>query len=530
MGAYRFKHRDGAWNVELIPELEVPQQYVAPPDDVLETFLIDRLSPALAVYKAIYGIEADEVPAPGEQPDLAAPKSAPGVKNTAQAINKLVESIRSGQPPELPEDIREKHYRDPALPGLYIRLLDTGVASWVVQWKRLGRQKKIALGNVLVLDRLEAIKAAKDLLAKVQLDTLDPHKARRERMRANKVTFATLVPLFLENKVRQGELRPRTEKAWKSFLTKYYFQPLHNLPIDEITTEQIQARIDHIAIQAIGPSNTCCTIMRVFFKWALKTNKLPEGHRNPVINVQPPKQNAPRERVLPDDEIRLIWKTCETWEATAIDYEKIKASTGKAIHAGKPTAADRPRAVMLLFLTGCRSHEIGDLQWSEVNLDNGDLRIPGTRTKNAVELFNPLSDWAVQILRRVERRPDSNNVFGHHTERDRYGLEGTNEKINKRIARTGGTPPKDWTLHDIRRTFRTRMAALGVSMDVAEALVGHVGHRNQIERTYNRYDYWAEKRQALAMWEANLRAIIDGTAEKIARPRFGEPKKGGDGA
>jgi hypothetical protein len=62
-------------------------------------------------------------------------------------------------------------------------------------------------------------------------------------------------------------------------------------------------------------------------------------------------------------------------------------------------------------------------------------------------------------------------------------------------------------------------------MDVAEALLGHVGHRSQIERTYNKYDYWAEKRQALTMWEANLRAIIDGTAEKFAHPNFGQRKK-----
>ena len=71
------------------------------------------------------------------------------------------------------------------------------------------------------------------------------------------------------------------------------------------------------------------------------------------------------------------------------------------------------------------------------------------------------------------------------------------------------------------------MTALRVSTDVAEALLGHVGHRKKIVRTYDRYEYWAEKRTALTMWETNLRAIIDGTAEKIARPQFGEPKKGG---
>jgi hypothetical protein len=37
-------------------------------------------------------------------------------------------------------------------------------------------------------------------------------------------------------------------------------------------------------------------------------------------------------------------------------------------------------------------------------------------------------------------------------------------------------------------------------------------------------------RQALTKYEAHLRAIIDGTAERIEYRRFDEPKKGGDAA
>src|SRR5262249_39363951 len=135
----------------------------------------------------------------------------------------------------------------------------------------------------------------------------------------------------------------------------------------------------------------------------------------------------------------------------------------------------------------------------------------------------PLSDWAVRLLRGIEREPGRNRIFGHG---DR-NLHKAKRTIDRRIVKARGIPPKDWTPHDIRRTFRTRLTGLGVSTDVAEALLCHVGHRSRIERTYNRHEYWVEKRQALAMWEANLRAIIDGTAEKIARPRFGERKKEG---
>ena len=384
-----------------------------------------------------------------------------------------------------------------------------------MQWKSFGRQHKIALGNVQVLDRPNAIKAGRELLAKVTLDRLDPHAARQERMRAAKVTFATLVPLFMKAK----KYRPQTITNWTKYLTGYYFKPLHNLPFDEITSDQIQTRIDEIVIRSGAEGAvSCCTVIRVFFKWALKTGKLPEGHRNPTINVQAPVSNAPRERVLNNDEIRLIWKTCEAWEAKALSV----AASSRRRRGQEIT--DLPRAIMLLFLTGCRAQEIGDLKWSEVDLDNGELRLPGVRTKNKLPLCNPLSDWAVHILRGVEQRPGTDFVFGQSKLEGRgLVLRGADELVDRKIS--NATPPQDWTIHDIRRTFRTRMAQLGVSKDVGEALVGHVGHRTDMDRTYNLYDYWPEKRQALAMWEANLRAIIDGTAEKIARPRFGERKK-----
>src|SRR5262249_1844593 len=151
-------------------------------------------------------------------------------------------------------------------------------------------------------------------------------------------------------------------------VTGYYFQPLHNLPLDEITKDQIQTRIDHIAIQSGNmAARNCCTALRVFFKWAFKNDKLPEHHRDPMTNVQPPKLNEPRERVLTNDEIQLICKTCEVWEAEAIHRQHIGR---KGLRGGRPTTVDLPRAVMLLFLTGCRAQEIGDLQWPEVDLDN----------------------------------------------------------------------------------------------------------------------------------------------------------------
>lgn len=191
---------------------------------------------------------------------------------------------------------------------------------------------------------------------------------------------------------------------------------------------------------------------------------------------------------------------------------------------GHPSNIATPLATKLSLLTGMRRQEIGELKWSELDLDNAEVKLPPERTKNEYELCNPLPAMAVEILRSCKQRKGDDYVFPPNYGGN-YDLSDAKTQINRRIVNAGAIPPKDWTFHDIRRTTRTRLAALGVSMDVGEALVGHVSHRGKMERNYNRHQYWAEKRNALAMWEANLSAIIDGTAEKIARPRFGERRQ-----
>jgi integrase len=63
-----------------------------------------------------------------------------------------------------------------------------------------------------------------------------------------------------------------------------------------------------------------------------------------------------------------------------------------------------------------------------------------------------------------------------------------------------------WTPHDLRRTMRTRLAALGISRDVAERVIGHkIG--GMVE-TYDRYSYAEEKRAAFELWDEELIRIV----------------------
>jgi integrase len=77
----------------------------------------------------------------------------------------------------------------------------------------------------------------------------------------------------------------------------------------------------------------------------------------------------------------------------------------------------------------------------------------------------------------------------------------------RRIVQRSGVALR---LHDVRRTVRTRLAEMGVSENVAEAVLGHTPPR--LVRTYNRHEPVPEMRAALEAWSARLDAIVDGTA------------------
>src|SRR6516165_6944802 len=91
----------------------------APPDARLIYYVEyghDPREPELRLFIA----SSASLPKPPLPDSLHTSAKAAPKKYAAKDINRLVEQIRSDQPPELPKGKREQHYRDPALPNLYI--------------------------------------------------------------------------------------------------------------------------------------------------------------------------------------------------------------------------------------------------------------------------------------------------------------------------------------------------------------------------------------------------------------------------
>jgi integrase len=145
--------------------------------------------------------------------------------------------------------------------------------------------------------------------------------------------------------------------------------------------------------------------------------------------------------------------------------------------------------VKVLILTGARRSEVAGMMWREINFDAKLWTLPAARAKNASEHQVPLSDSAVDVLQALPRIADSDFVLSVSARGPIRGFHNIKTRIDDLMP---ACPP--WTLHDLRRTFASGCARLGIAIHVVEAALNHKsGSIRGIAAVYNRYSYDTEK-------------------------------------
>jgi integrase len=104
---------------------------------------------------------------------------------------------------------------------------------------------------------------------------------------------------------------------------------------------------------------------------------------SPCLGKKPPAKAGSRDRVLTDDELKLIWQ-----------------------EAGKLGWPFGP-IVQVLMLTAQRRGEVAAMQWDDLDLDKGVWTIPADRTKNAKPHAVPLSKAARALIAGLPRYDQS---------------------------------------------------------------------------------------------------------------------------
>lgn len=356
-------------------------------------------------------------------------------------------------------------YWDTTQKGLGFRLSAGGARTFIVLIDSGRRQK---LGRYPLLSLADARTEAKRLLAEKALGKVRPlHRA-----------FDDAKDLYLAE-CRQKN-RPRTVEGYKRLLERHF--PFGRRSVGDITPRDIQKELGKLAATP-GQRHHAFTAGRAFFRWCVGQHLI---ERSPMEHVRVPLVGTPRERVLSTDELKAVY--------------------GTALAGTTPFH----RIVALLILTGQRRGEIAALQWAWIGEDT--ITLPSTHTKNRREHTFPICQAAKDVLKSVPRLKDNPYVF-----------PAARDKVKGKPATifNGWGKPKaafdtecgvsGWTLHDLRRTFSSGMAALGIQQVVVEKLLNHVsgGTQSPIAQVYNRYSYMEEMREAVKLWETQLARLLE---------------------
>ena len=402
---------------------------------------------------------------------------------------------------------------DETLKRLAVRFSPKGGRFYFIQYRPKGEgartrsARRITIGehDGALWNVTKARAQARKLLAQVDLGE-DPFatrqaeaKARRESELAAKAaaeaearaaearkseTFNALLDLYVARKLSVRKSGGEAERLLRSGPAAKW-GALHS---SEIQRKEIRTLLEEITTRAPAVASATYGELGPFFAWCVDRDLIQE---TPLAGVRRPARPAPRDRVLSDDELRLIW-----------------------------TAADRRgfpfgHIFKLLILTGQRRGEVAGMTWDELDLDAGIWRIPAGRVKNAQAHEIDLPAEAVAILKGVRGlRLNGEHVFPKRSGEGaatgfsaaKRALDAEIEAIRREEAEAAGEkapdkPLPEWRTHDLRRTAATGMNGLGVAPHVVERVLNHITNTKAgLVGVYQRHEYRDQRKAAIHAW------------------------------
>jgi len=261
--------------------------------------------------------------------------------------------------------------------------------------------------------------------------------------------YSRAIQSFLEE--AESRNRPETVRQYRRHLEA--FGSTKKLP--EITRTEIKKHLMQYAGKPAAYAHAVAAL-RVFFNWCIRQELI---SRHPLIGERL-SPSPPRNRVLTLEELRAIYT-----------YDFPHFST----------------ILKLAILTGQRRSEIASIQPEWIGEDT--ITFPSTVTKNKREHTLPLTDTIRELLTDI---PFSEKGTWN-------GWSNGKRRIDKNLD------IPHWQIHDIRRSFSTHCASIGIDQLLVEKILNHaVGTLTPIAQVYNKYSYLPEMKVALEKFEAHV--------------------------
>lgn len=369
---------------------------------------------------------------------------------------------------------RSKRYKFADGEGLFLVVMPSGSKYWRLKYFFAGREKLLALGvypDIGLAEARERRAEARKLLATGK----DPGEAKQEakQLATLKSENAFEVIAFEWLAIREHEWALSYRGRLRAQIERHILPKLGKKPVAEITAPDVLAMLR--IIEGKGVLETARRMMQVtgqIFMYAIATGR---AERNPVPDLK----GALKSPVVKHHSFLS--------EAELPDY--LKKLEG---YDGSPQTK---LALRLLLLTFVRTNELRGAQWTEIDWDKAEWRIPAERMKMKELHIVPLSRQAIAVLRELQELAGKRNyVFPNQHNPATFMSENTMLFALYRMGYHSRT-----TGHGFRSTASTILNEREFRADVIERQLAH-GERNTVRAAYNHAQYLPERRKMMQWW------------------------------
>jgi len=370
-----------------------------------------------------------------------------------------------------------------------------GKASWILRYRFGGREREKVLGRYPDISLKDARDLARKDRALLQQGQDVSAIKRKERLKAIDVhKVEGLANIWHERYIKGKYKHPEVVER----VIRLHIKPvIGKLPVEEVRPVHIDRVLTKIV--AGGAPTVANDALRYLFRMFHFAVKRKWIESNPAYGFEISDAGG-------TEKSRSRWLNREELAALA-----------KAMRETPNFGRLNELATWLLLALCVRKMELLSAKWSEFDLDRGVWLLRPSRTKTSAAIDIPLAPPVVEWLKELK-------VFscGHHhlfpARRLIHMKAGVPRKnrfehispdtLNVALKRLSLDDIEHFTVHDMRRTARTHMAALGVDRFVAERALNH--KVRDIEGVYNQYDYFNERKGALNRWAMLLESICRG--------------------
>ena len=371
--------------------------------------------------------------------------------------------------------LQNKQYKLTDEKGMYL-LVNKAGKYFRLDYRFAGKRKTLALG-VYPEVKLPEAREKRDDARKMISNGIDPCQVRKAQksiqIEQHENSFEAIAREW-HGKYSSNWADSHAKKIIRRF-ELYIFPWLGTRPIAEITSPELLAVLRRVESKGIletahRTQQNCGQV----FRYAIATGR---SERDPSADL--------RGALAPVKHGRM---------STITDPKKI----GELLRAidgyeGTPVAKCALKLAPLVFV---RPGELRHAEWTEIDLDEAEWRIPKEKMKMKAPHIVPLSTQAVEILCKIQPiTGKSRYVFPSIRTNSRPMSENT---VLAALRRMGYTK-EEMTGHGFRAMASTLLHEQGWPSDIIERQLAHA-ERNSIKAAYNHAQHLPERRKMMQAW------------------------------